>query len=47
MKSGYCPKCKQPCEVSFVSHVIKNGKVIYPKKGKRCLVIPHCDNCNK
>lgn len=46
MKMGYCPKCKSSCEITFVTHVTgKNGKKIYPKQGKKCLVIPQNHQC--
>ncbi|WP_170308282.1 hypothetical protein [Parashewanella tropica] len=46
MKSGYCPKCKNTCDVTFARSVVRDGKVYYPKKAK-CFVIPHCTRCNK
>lgn len=47
-RMGYCPRCKQDCEISFATKAIheKTGKVILPKKGK-VLVIPHCTACRK
>jgi len=46
MTTGYCPKCKNSCEITFVSYITKkDGKKVFPKKGKKCLVIPHCTNC--
>lgn len=47
-KMGYCPRCKNACEISFATRVFneKTGKVILPKKGK-VLVIPNCTICRK
>lgn len=46
-RMGYCPRCKQSCEISFATKVVhESGKVILPKKGK-VLVIPHCTVCRK
>ncbi|EKN4699494.1 MULTISPECIES: hypothetical protein [Yersinia] len=47
-RMGYCPRCKQDCEITFATKAIheKTGKVILPKKGK-VLVIPHCTACRK
>lgn len=41
MKTGYCPKCGCSCEVTFTPYVMKDGKIIRPKKAK-VFVIPHC-----
>ena len=46
MKTGYCPKCHNSCPISFVSHVTRGGKIIYPRNGKRCFVIPNCPTCS-
>lgn len=46
MKTGYCPKCGDTCEVTFAAYVKVDGKIRYPKKGK-VLVIPQCKCSNK
>lgn len=46
MKTGYCPKCGNSCEVIFTRYIRKEGKIIYPKKGK-VFVIPQCDCTSK
>ncbi len=46
MKTGYCPKCGNSCEVIFTPYIRKEGKIIYPKKGK-VFVIPQCDCTSK
>lgn len=46
-RTGYCPKCKQSCPISFAASVTReDGTVIRPKKAK-VLVIPHCPTCSK
>lgn len=46
MATGYCPKCGNSCEITFTRHVKRDGKIIYPKNGKKVFVIPHC-NCTE
>ncbi len=36
MKTGYCPKCGNSCEVTFTPYVMKDGKIIRPKRRKFC-----------
>ncbi|BBV46966.1 hypothetical protein [Citrobacter portucalensis] len=47
-RMGYCPRCKQDCEISFATKAIheKTGKVILPKKGKvlgKVRISPRCE----
>lgn len=44
MKTGYCPKCGNACEVIFTKFVKRNGKIIYPKN-RSVFVIPQCKCC--
>ena len=46
MKTGYCPKCGETCEVSFTPYIVVKGKMRFPKK-KKVFVIPHCNFCQK